>query len=195
MSNSRLDQILEEVMGYNVRRQLDVVVPDFFDEGYVVMQMQPKPESEQPFGYPHIVAMNPFVVASNHSSYKEGIVLNQDKFIPDLKGMLRDGYNVTVSPDKIRERIIPSREILESEPCDGLVIAELDVKGDCFGDYNKIIYAHDANIGGGRTLYTLNECTCGEAMRYGNVHFAFLPQEPEVRRKSCYIDRGWVLNF
>ena len=51
MSNSRLYQILEEVMGPNVRRQLETVVPDFFDKGYVVMQMQPKPESEQSSGY------------------------------------------------------------------------------------------------------------------------------------------------
>lgn len=198
MIDSRLGQILDEVMGPNVRKQLYTVAPDFFDKDYVVMQMQPKPESEQPFGYLNLVAMEPIVVASNHPKYGEGTAVNLDEGIHHLKEMLRDDYNITVSPVEIIRKIHVPPEEVESGPFDPLVIAELDVYSDGFYNTNEI-YHHRYHIplkhylGIEIPVGELCEYVFGRAMLYGYVHFAFLPQEPGVERDFCYIYDGWEL--
>lgn len=195
MNSSKYDSQIEEVMGCNVRKQLEIVVPVFFDNDYVVIQMQPKPESDQPFGYPHFQILEPVIIASNHPDYHEGKIVQVDESVNDLKKMLSDGYNITISPYKIRRQGSPSQDILESEPLDSLVIAELDVSGeDIFGD-NNIIYRHNAYYGGGREVRNLDLDIFRQAIGNGNVHFAFLPKKPDVKRKKCYIDDRWQLKY
>jgi len=190
MNSSKYDDKIEKVMGCNVRKQLNIVVPDFFDNDYVVMHMQPKPESEQGSGYPFVQPLEPVIIASKHPDYQEGRIVQS---VNDLEEMLSEGYNLTISPNKIRGHTIPSQEILEIEPCDSLVIAELDVSEEEFFGKNNIIYKHDAHYGGGREIYDLDLDIFSKAIGNGIIHFAFLPKKPGAKRERCYIDNGWQL--
>lgn len=163
----------EEVMGINVLKQLGLVVPDFFDGQYMIVKMSPKPKEDQHQNYPHVVALEPKVIASTYPKYAAGAILDLEKQLAEIAG---DGCNVAVSPDEIRGRTATDRRTLENEPFDSLVAAEVRAGEGGLGN-PQVFYIHGSALSHGRRIaYSsldgkiLSECLCR-----AYVHFAFVP--------------------
>ena len=119
-----LPQIANEVLGENILRQIELVVPDFFDNDYVIFQLKPKPEHEQGPGYPHRTDLEPIVVYSTIEEFTQGQKVDP---LQDFKQISRTGCSITISPRNIRNPRFPMpEEDLEKCPCDYLVIAEIN---------------------------------------------------------------------
>jgi hypothetical protein len=176
-------RIAEEVMGINVLKQLELVVPDFFDRDYMIVKMSPKPEDQQHQHYPHVVALEPRVMASTHPRYPAGAILDLEKQLAEMAG---EGYNVAVSPDKIRGRISTDRRTLENEPFDSLVIAEVRAGEGGFGN-PEIFYVQGGALRWGRRIAysSLDEKIFDEALCRSNVHFAFVPAGETGRKLAA----------
>jgi len=185
-------QIVEEVLGINVFLQLRAVEPTFFDERYLILKLVPMPEDRQHEHYPHVVYLEPKVVASTDQQYQVGEVIEVKDRLAEL---IVRGNNVVVSPNKIRREGLIGREILEGEPEDRLVIAEVDPTPGGFGSV-KSLYAHNALLGhgkiGSRSRISFEDFDSASVNTY--VHFAFLPRK-DTPRRECYLDKGFELKF
>jgi hypothetical protein len=184
-------RIVLETMGINVFKQLTTVVPDFFDRDYVITKTVEKPKDQQPPTYPHVKHMEPKVVASTHPKYPVDTIIEVDEVLADL---IRQGYNVTVSPEEISRRITHSKETLEREPCHSFAIAEISKQDSGFGEPD-VFYHNNPYLYEGReiSLGILVKGHYFEGLGRCNVHFAFVPKG-EKERKVAYFEEGWELN-
>lgn len=184
-------RIVLEVMGPNVLKQLTTVVPDFFDKDYVLTRLVEKPREEQPPGYPYVKLMEPKVVASTHPQYPIDTIIRVDEVLTDL---IRDGYNVTVSPDSVSKGTYYSDEILEEAPMHNIAIAEVAKDQQGFGKPDAF-YTHGAKlrdfipIGWGE----LSKSDFFEATGYA-IHFAFIPAGEKERGKAAILD-NWEVDW
>lgn len=177
-----------EVMGINVFKQLTTVVPDFFDENFVLAKMVEKPKEQQHKHYPHVKVYGTKVMVSTHPEHEIG---NDISLNGDLTNLLDQGYNISVSPFRIRsDRIHVDADILEEAPHDSLVIGEALSNEPAFAN-SIVFYAHNAYL---RNTYgELREEEFCAGIARNHVHFAFIPHKTSHKRNPCYIDKKWKL--
>lgn len=181
-----LNQI-DEIMGLNVLRQIVTVVPDFFDGGYIVTNLVPKPKEEQS-KHGMVKYLEPKIVVSTHPRYKANSRVDVEDKLAELT---KKGFNVTISPERIRNFSTDSKTLGEY-PCDNLVIAQVPSDEKGFGN-PYVFYDQDSYLGRGWKI-GFGQLPKGElyqGLRY-LTHFAFVPQGEE-KRKSCFIEGDWEL--
>ena len=182
---------LWDTLGPNVFNQIKTVIPDFFNDKYIVTKLVEKPEGEQIRGYPLVQLLEPEAVASTHPGITTGTIVNVHEMLPEL---MREGYNVTLSPTKIRAYDIGPKSLMIA-PIDSLVIAEFPKDGQEFKD-SEVFYRNGARLYKGKSVGygKLNTHQYFEGSGRLHVHFAFTPQKGEEKRPNVFIeDRTWNL--
>ena len=175
-------QILNEVMGPNVLRQIELIVPDFFDGKYIITKMVPKDDQPTPL----VKYLKTQVVASSDPKYAPGTDLDVHD---ELGALVREGYNITVHPPRIRDHGTDAYT-LESSPHDRVAIAEAETEDGW--NNPRVFYANRASIYGGKNIRfgALEESDWSMAVCRCNVHFAFVPKGEE-KRESCALENNW----
>ncbi len=177
--------IAKETMGINVLKQLKKAVPNFFRQDYIIMKMVNKPLEEQTT--PLVKYQEPRVMASKNPFYPVDSVLNlEDK----LTEVMKEGNCVTVSPREIREPgIATSQEMLETEPFDKFVIAQVEMgAGTGFGE-PRIMYSNNATLRkrGDISYGTLQARDFIDGVCRNNIHFAFVPVKDIDRSQYVFL--------
>ncbi|MFH1358898.1 MAG: hypothetical protein ABIH37_03365 [archaeon] len=196
MPDQTLGEVVNEVIGHNVYRQLTTIVPDFFERPYVVIQMQPdleKKRKQRPI-IP-VTPLKPVVVESTVPAFYHSFTFPVDEIPETLTRVLETGSNLLVSPDVIRiSHIQYSDYILREAPRDSLIIVVTDPNQGLFERGSRLIYSHGGNIGKYNRRFTeFTEEQFSLALTRGKTHFAFLPKEQYPDQRCCDILDGWEL--
>ena len=160
----------EELFVEDLRRQLNKVVPGFFNKEIIAVRYIV--ESEKKWLRRTRDTPNPRVVASTGGSYPIGSILEVNKFLVDL---IRQDYNVFVFPKDTRQTNGFSHE----KPEERLIAAEVDTSDPYATDFGDPIKFHISPTvpknGGFRDVnLRLTESVFETGVKRENIYFAFV---------------------